>query len=50
MKRISGSAQVVDALIKEMIKDDKVAIVRFYPKGQFSRSFLRFAPLRRKGR
>jgi ATP-dependent DNA helicase 2 subunit 1 len=41
-KRISGSAQVVDALIKEMIKDDKVAIVRFIPRDN---SVVRFCAL-----
>ena len=31
-KRASGSSQVVDALIKEMRRKDKIAIVKFKPK------------------
>ena len=41
-KRITGSSQVADALIKEMIRDDKVAIVRFIPRDN---SVVRFCAL-----
>lgn len=41
-KRITGSAQVLDALIKEMIKQDKIAIVRFTPR---ENSAVRFCAL-----
>lgn len=41
-KRITGSSSVADALIKEMIRDDKVAIVRFIPRDN---SVVRFCAL-----
>lgn len=41
-KRITGSACVVDALIKEMIKQDKIGIVRFTPR---ENSAVRFCAL-----
>ena len=31
-KKVSGSSQCTDALIKEMIKSDKIAIVKFIPR------------------
>ena len=31
-KRVTGSSQVLDALIKELIREDKIAIVRFIPR------------------
>ena len=41
-KRVTGSSQVIDALVKEMIKDDKIAIVRFIPRDN---SVVRFCAL-----
>ena len=41
-KRITGSTQVADALIKEMINDEKIAIVRFIPRDN---SVVRFCAL-----
>ena len=41
-KRIVGSASVSDALIKEMLADDKIAIVRFIPRDN---SVVRFCAL-----
>lgn len=41
-KRVTGSSQVTDALIKEMIRDDKIAIVRFIPR---ENSVVRFCAL-----
>ncbi|CDW84185.1 ku p70 dna helicase [Stylonychia lemnae] len=41
-KRISGSSQVMDALITEMIDEDKIAIVRFIPRDN---SVVRFCAL-----
>ena len=43
-KRITGSAQVTDALIKEMIKDDKIAIVRFIPRDNSAVRFCALLP------
>ena len=41
-KRIVGSSQVADALIKELLRDDKIAIVRFIPRDN---SVVRFCAL-----
>ena len=41
-KKVNGSSQVVDALIKELIRDDKIAIVRFIPRES---SMVRFCAL-----
>ena len=41
-KRVTGSGQVVDALIKEMIKKEQLAIVRFIPR---ENSAVRFCAL-----
>ena len=41
-KRVTGSSQVTDALIKEMIKSDQIAIVRFIPRDN---SVVRFCAL-----
>ena len=41
-KRVTGSSQVLDALIKEMIAEDKIAIVRFIPRDN---SVVRFCAL-----
>ena len=41
-KRVTGSSQVLDALIKELIKEDKIAIVRFIPRDN---SVVRFCAL-----
>jgi ATP-dependent DNA helicase 2 subunit 1 len=47
-KRITGSQQVVDALIKEMIQLDKVAIVRFIPRENSSVRFCALIPQEEK--
>jgi len=41
-KRMTGSSQVIDALIQEMQREDKVAIVRFIPRDN---SVVRFCAL-----
>jgi len=41
-ERVSGSSQVVDAMIKQMIAKDKIAIVRFVPRAT---SAVRFCAL-----
>lgn len=41
-KRVTGSSCVTDALIKEMIAEDKIAIVRFIPRDN---SVVRFCAL-----
>jgi len=40
-KKTTGASQCSDALIKEMIKEDKIAIVKFIPR---ENSPVRFAP------
>jgi ATP-dependent DNA helicase 2 subunit 1 len=41
-KRVTGSSQVIDALVKEMNRDEKIAIVRFIPRDN---SVVRFCAL-----
>ncbi len=43
-KRVTGSSQVIDALVKEMIKDDKIAIVRFIPRDNSAVRFCALLP------
>lgn len=41
-KRVTGSSQVIDALTQEMLREDKIAIVRFIPRDN---SVVRFCAL-----
>jgi ATP-dependent DNA helicase 2 subunit 1 len=43
-KRVTGSSQVIDALVKEMIRDDKIAIVRFIPRDNSAVRFCALLP------
>lgn len=47
-KRVTGSSQVMDALINEMLDEDKIAIVRFIPRDNSVVRFCALIPQREK--
>jgi ATP-dependent DNA helicase 2 subunit 1 len=47
-KKTTGSSQCSDALIKEMIKSDKIAIVKFIPRENANLRFCALVPQEEK--